>query len=221
MYGRRMRSRITLLFFATSFLLACSGGSGSSSGGAGAGAGGSTSTPTGGGGTTGSTGGTGTGGSGGAATPLVINEISATGEEFVEIVNPTSDAISLADYALADTDPVTSAPKTADAARFPQGTMIAAGEHLVVLCGQAAADGVGPHATCGTGGPASCFYATWNVSAKNGEKVYLLSPADEILAEAPYPQNAAAVGNSWGRFPDATGAFTETVPTPGKANATP
>ena len=211
-----MQSRISLLFFATSFLFACSGGPSSSGGGGGAGAGGSTSTSSGGGGTTAST-----GGSGGAATPIVINEISATGDEFVEIVNPTNDAISLADYALADTDPVTSAPKTAEAARFPQGTMIAAGEHLLVLCGQAAADGVGPHATCGVGGPASCYYATWNVSAKDGEKVYLLSPADEILVEAPYPQNAAAVGNSWGRFPDVTGAFTETVPTPGKANATP
>lgn len=191
-------------------------------GGSGSSGGGQTTTTSGGGGSGQTTTAGTTGGSAGAALPLVINEIAATGAvEYVEIVNPTSDPVSLGELALADTDAVNGGPKLADAARFPKDTSIQPGEHLVVLCGQAAGDGVGPHGKCGSGGPDTCYYATWSVSAKNGEKVFLLSPDDAVIQEAEYPKDAAANGDSWGRFPDSTGDFAETKPTPGEANSLP
>ena len=179
--------------------------------------------------TTASSGGGGAGGqptttttvAGGAALPLVINEISATDVEFVEIVNPSSKPVDLGGLALADTDTVDGGPKIADAARFPKDTTIQPGEHLVILCGQSAGDGVGPHDKCGSGGPDTCFYATWGVSAKNGEKVFLLSADDAVIMDADYPPDAAATGDTWGRFPDVTGDFAETASTPGTANSLP
>jgi hypothetical protein len=195
-------------------------GGGGSGGGTGTGAGGQTTTTPGGAGGGGSETSP-TGGGGSAAAPVVINEIGATGTEMVEIVNPSSKPVALDDFALADTDTTNGGPKIADAARFPKGTTVQPGEHLVILCGQSAGDGVGPHDKCGSGGPDTCFYATWSVSAKNGEKVFLLSPDDAALAEAEYPKDAAATGNTWGRFPDVTGDFTETASTPGAPNALP
>lgn len=164
---------------------------------------------------------TSTGQGGAAALPLVINEIGATGDEFVEIVNLSSDVVSLDGLALADTDTVNGGPKTADAARFPKDAEIQPGEHLVVLCGQAGSDGVGPHDKCGNIGPSTCYYATWSVSAKNGEKVYLLGQDDAVLSEVEYPADAAPSGDTWGRFPDVTGDFADTKSTPGDVNEQP
>lgn len=225
MSGQAMWSIVTVVLFAA-LVMACAearnpgGGAGGDAGGGGAGGSGATSS-TGGGGAAGGTGGTTGTGAGGAASPLVINEIGATGDEFVEIVNPTSKAISLDDLALADTDSTNGEPKIADAARFPKGAEIAPGEHLVVLCGQDPSDGVGPHDKCGADGPDICYYATWSVSAKDGETVFLLSPSDEILAQAEYPADAASTGNTWGRFPDVTGDLAETLATAGKPNELP
>ncbi len=222
MHGQAMWSIITVVLLAC-LVLACAearnpGGSGGAGGtGAGGESGGTGATSS----TTGGAGGTTDTSAGGSASPLVINEIGATGDEIVEIVNPTSKAVSLDEYALSDADPTTGDPKIADAARFPKGTEVQPGEHLVVLCGQSANDGVGPHDKCGNNGPNTCYYATWSVSAKDGEKVFLLSPTDDVVLEAEYPKDAAATGNTWGRFPDVTGDFTETAATPGEPNTLP
>lgn len=227
MHSQPMWSIVVVVFLAALFTACAEArtlgppGGGSGGGGAGGsdgGTGGQTTSTPGGAGGAGTT--TPTGG-GSAASPVVINEIGATGTEMVEIVNPSSKPVALDDFALADTDTTNGGPKIADAARFPKDTTVQPGEHLVILCGQSAGDGVGPHDKCGSGGPDTCFYATWSVSAKNGEKVFLLSPDDAVLAEAEYPKDAAATGDTWGRFPDVTGDFTETAPTPGAANTLP
>jgi hypothetical protein len=79
----------------------------------------------------------------------------------------------------------------------------------------------GPQTTCLPGGPDTCFHATWAISAKDGERVYLVSPDDEVLADADYPPNAVPLGQTWGRLPDGTGAFAPNAPTPGAANQGP
>ncbi len=229
-----MRTSIAIVFFG---LLAVScGGSGSGSGGSGAGAGGSgaggstsTSTSTGGNGTGGSTGGstggatTGGTGIGGeiVASPVVINEIHAIGEDWVELVNTGADSVDLSSYGIADSDAM-GVPKIVDAARFPAGTVLGPQGRAFIVAEQDPAAGVGPHDVClTTGGPNSCFYATWGISASKGEKLFLLAPADSVVGEAEYPPNAVLEPSTWGRLPDGTGNFAETAATPGEANKAP
>jgi hypothetical protein len=236
-----MRSSILTILVFGALALACGGSSststGTSSGGNGGGTtssnggnGGAGGNQTGGGGSGGNqTGGggsggnqTGGGGTGGTAdVPVVLNEIQATGEDYVELVNTGAMAFDLANYGLADSMGA-GEPKIADAARFPAGTVLAPGDHLLVVAEQDPAAGVGPHDVClAMGGPTVCFYATWGLSAAKGEKVFLLSPADAVVAEAEYPMNAVVAPSTWGRLPDGTGAFAETAPTPGEANKAP
>lgn len=191
-------------------------GSGGSGGGA---------TMNGGAGTGGSTGSTSTSTSGGGAVDhAVVNEISATGEDWIEIANPTSVAIDLGDYGLCgDVDPAAGAEcDTSTMVRFPKGTMLPPGGHLLIVGDQDPADGVGPHVMClPSGGPTTCFYASWKVSASNGETVHLLDPDDDPVDEVKYPIDAVPDGQTWGRLPDGTGAFAANKPTPGDANAAP
>jgi hypothetical protein len=81
---------------------------------------------------------------------------------------------------------------------------------------------VGPHVMClASGGPTTCFYASWKVSASNGETVHLLDPKDAPVDEVLYPMDAVPSGQTWGRLPDATGSFAANEPTPGATNAAP
>lgn len=191
-----------------------------------------TTAPTGGSGGSGTTSTTSTstpeGGSGGSVTsggsggmPVVINEIRAADGDYVELFNTSSAAFDLSDFGLADSEgPGT--PKLSEAARFPAGTMIQAGEHLLIVAGQDPADGVGPHDMClPDGGPATCYYSQWGISDGNGDAIFLLQPDDTVVEEAAYPAAAAPAGSSWGRFPDGTGDFAVTEPTPGDANKLP
>jgi hypothetical protein len=124
-----------------------SGSGGVSTGGVGgaAGAGGSAGS----GGAAGSSGGAagagGVGGGGTAADHVLISEVGIEpgGAEFVEIYNPTSAAVDLSNYYLADNSnyhkftsgpwsPITNNPGTDWLVQFPSGTQLAAGSVLVV-----------------------------------------------------------------------------------------
>ncbi|WP_437647445.1 lamin tail domain-containing protein [Sorangium sp. So ce362] len=169
------------------------------------------------------TGGNGQGGTGGGAatTTVVVNEISAKDGDWIELGNPGPGSADLGGFGLCDANE-TGQCNTSDALTFPEGTQLAPGEYLLVLGDQAVEDGFGPHTTClPVGGPSSCFYVTWKVSASRGETVSLISPNDQVLTQLEYPIEAAADGQTWGRLPDLTGEGTVTAPTPGAANAAP
>ena len=138
----------------------------------------------------------------------------------MELGNAGSTTLDLGDYALCDTD-ANGGCKVAEAVRFPKGTLLAAKEHVLVVCNKDADAGVGPGTDCVAGGPATCFYATWKVSSKNGEGLFVLDANDAVLSETKYPANAVADGQTWGRLPDLTGAFGAGSPTPGAPNAAP
>jgi hypothetical protein len=160
--------------------------------------------------------------SGGAAVgPVVVNEIKGSDGDYVELMNTGADAFDLSDHAIADALD-DGAPKLDGAARFPEGTKLEPFEHLLLLADQDPAEGVGPHDIClPDGGPSTCYYSTWGISDGNGDKIFLLSPDDEVVAEAEYPAGAVPAGSSWGRLPDGTGDFTENAPTPGEPNNVP
>lgn len=187
----------------------CSSDDSAAGGSGGSGAGTSTSTTS-----------TGAGGDAPDVVDAIINEVSAAGDDWIELVNKGSAPFDLGGYGVADTDPDTGAPKVADAVRFPAGTTLGPGEHLLVVADQATAPGP-PQTVCIPGGPDTCWYATWAVSAADGERIFVLSPDDQIVADAAYPANAVPLGQTWGRLPDTTGAFAPNAPTPGAANQGP
>ncbi|MDI1433236.1 lamin tail domain-containing protein [Polyangium sorediatum] len=210
----RMEFFLAGVFVAATAALGCSEASedrpptGSASSSAGQGGGGS-------GGSGGS--GQGGGGAGGAgAAKVVINEIAATGEEWIELVNVGDAVMDLDGYGVADQDG--DAPKLAEAVRFEAGTKLAPGSYLVIVAGLDAPE-AGPQAEClAEGGPATCYQAGFGISASKGDKIFLLSPSDAIVEEAAYPAEAVAEGQTFGRVPNGIGDFEACEPTPGAAN---
>jgi hypothetical protein len=162
--------------------------------------------------------------SGGKVDHPVINEISAKSDDWVEIANPGATAVDLGDHGLCDdVDPTMGAQcDLTTIVRFPKGTMLPAGGYVLVVGNQPADAGVGPQVMClASGGPTTCFYATWKISSSNGETVHLLGPGDAPIDEVKYPADAVPSGQTWGRLPDGTGAFAPNQPTPGAGNAAP
>lgn len=154
---------------------------------------------------------------------LVINEIRATGDDWVELKNTGTTAIDLGGMVLADTDTEVDggAPRVADGVTFPAGTSLGAGQYLLIVVGLSM-PGMGPQMAClGDAGPMTCYHANFGISASRGERIYLLTSSGAELTHADYPMNAAPDGSTWGRLPDGTGGFAVTRPTPGAANAAP
>ena len=155
----------------------------------------------------------------GSAGRLVINEISAAGDEWVELFNAGSAPVDLSDLQVADSESDGGA-RLSRAIRFPAGTTLAPGQYALVLANQADA-GAGPQTACLDGGPATCFHAGWSLSASRGETVWVLSPSGSVVLSALYPMNATVAPNTWGRLPNGTGDFAVSRPTPAASNAAP
>lgn len=157
------------------------------------------------------------------ADEIVINELSVgRSSEWFEIANRGSSPFELGGYAVADTDKVTGAPKARDAARFPPGTRIEPGGHILVISGKKDLR-VGPYdmSMCLPNVPMPCFYAPFGVSSTAAEPLHFLSPQDVLIATTPYPTVIVdpATGKTACRFPDLTGELALCAPTPGAANA--
>lgn len=153
-------------------------------------------------------------------TKIVINEMHAVTEDWVEIVNVDTVVADLGGVGLVDKD-AAGAPNLDAALRFPEGTQLKPGEYVIVVVNMKDA-AAGPQTTClMSGGPATCYQAKWGISSANGDRVYLLSPTDEVVDAATYPVNAVADGQSYCRLPDGSGGFQACAPTPGAVNAAP
>ncbi len=154
---------------------------------------------------------------------VVINEIHASGDDWVELKNVGTASVDLSGLVLADTDTDVDggAPRLGDGMTFPAGTMLAAGQHLLIVA-DLSMPAMGPQMMClGDAGPMTCYYAGFGISAPRGERIYLLTAAGSEVTHGDIPPNAATTGRSWGRLPDGTGDFMLTAETPGRANAAP
>lgn len=149
---------------------------------------------------------------------VVINEIQGHGAvEYVELANAGSSDIDLTGFGLCDED-ADGACQIDGAVRFPAGTVLAPGEYLLVIANQDTTKGPGPYSEC-TGGVTSCFYASWKVSAVDGETLRVIDADDVEVASLVYPKDATAdETQSWSRSPDLTGEASAAAPTPGKPN---
>lgn len=150
----------------------------------------------------------------GAASAVIINEISADGE-WVELVNTGEGAVDISGFALADRVKDGTGPKTDEAAKFPQGTILSPRAYVVVQGG-----GIEAGKTCPTGEQSYCVLAAWGISNKSGETLFFLDPDGAIVNQAEYPASAARTGESWGRSPsgDPKANFVVSLPTPGAKN---
>lgn len=151
---------------------------------------------------------------------LVINEIHAVTEDWLEIMNVDDVDAYLSGMGLADKD-TNGTPKLTEAVRFVEGETLAPGNTLLIVANLKTAV-PGPQTTClATGGPARCYQATWGVSGANGDQVFLLSPKNLVLDTVLYPINAVPDGQSYCRLPDGADSFTACASTPGATNAAP
>jgi hypothetical protein len=163
--------------------------------------------------------------SSGKPTSIVINEMSATGVEWLELYNTGSGELDLGSYAIADTDKTTGAARVSKAMRFPVGTKIAKGGFLLVLLNKSNST-PGPYAAdaCLPGVAVGCFYALFSISESRGEAVHLLAPDNSEVSSTVYPADLAfeaGAGLTACLLPDGTGDLTTCTATPGAANATP
>jgi len=150
-------------------------------------------------------------------TKLVVNEISAIGEDWVELANGGAEELDLSGIGITDQlDDGT--PKYADTMRFPSGTKLAVGEYIFIRA-DLKMPLPGEQTMCLTmGGPASCYQAAWGISDTNGDKLFLLSSDNQVLSEVAYPPAAVTTGQTYCRIPSGIGNFVTCEPTPDAAN---
>ena len=156
---------------------------------------------------------------GGAVTPgLVVNEMQATGTEFVELLNTGSSPIDLS--ALRFTDDDNGMPNASHATALPAGVVLHTGDRFVVVTNvSGAASGLSMGTACMITGVDRCMQASFGLSNTNGDAAYVFASDDSVVAEAHYPAMGAPSGSSYCRLPDGTGALTTCTPTPDVANA--
>lgn len=145
-----------------------------------------------------------------------INEIRASGDDWVELYNATSTTIDLSGLRLADRASG-GGPKIDQAITFPAATTVAAGGFLVIVT-DLAAPRAGLQLDCLGGAVPSCFEAPWGISKDAGDGIFIVDAEGNVLVEADYPPSATLDGQTWARVPDGTGAFVAAQPTPGAVN---
>jgi len=156
---------------------------------------------------------------------VAFNEISAAGDEWLELYNTGSSDFDLSGYGITDTDKSTGEPRVTKAMRFPSGTKLPAGGFVLVLLGKSNST-PGPYSAdaCLPGVAMGCFYALFSISETRGEAVHLLAADNSKVSSIIYPADLtfeAGAGLTACRVPDGTGELTTCSATPGAPNAKP
>lgn len=146
----------------------------------------------------------------GAPIGVVVNEINASAE-WIELFNTRSTTVDLGGYRVADREKDAGTPKLSEALELPSGTTLAGGAYLIVA-GNAPKDGGSAPCPVAVN---DCFSASWGISNKEGEIIFLLAPDGSVVDEAEYPPSAAPKGSTWSRTPNGTGDFAIAAPSPG------
>ena len=148
------------------------------------------------------------------SSPIAINEVQGKSDDWVELVNTGSEAVSLGGMVLTDKGS-DGCPKIASGLTFPAAATLAAGARLLVVGKKSPLPG--QQTDCLAIGPKTCWHMAFKVSASGGDGIFLIANKQVVSAVA-VPATTLTDTAAWGRIPDGTGAFTATVPTPGEAN---
>jgi hypothetical protein len=132
---------------------------------------------------------------GGAGAAVVLNEVNCEATDWVEVVNTGGDAADVSGWLLTD-DPLTST-RADHRYAFPSGTLVAAGDDLVVERG---AGGFPFGISCGSD--------TIRLADAGG------SPKDEVAVPT-----LSSGADTWGRYPNGTGSWAQTASSRGAPNA--
>lgn len=151
---------------------------------------------------------------------LVINEISADGDDWIELYNSTSHSISLGGLQITDSS-APETPATDHTTVFPVDFALAAGAYLVVVADLGSATREGVQTDCLAGAIPTCLEASYGISKSAGDTIFILAADNSVLLAAVYPPNAVGSGETWARIPNGTGDFSAGNPTPGAANEAP
>jgi hypothetical protein len=137
---------------------------------------------------------------------LLINEVAATGGDFIELFNASNQAQDLSGFGLADL--ADGGIRYESALRFANGAQIEPRGRLTVFL----------EADC----PATvtpCVRGEFGVSQSTGDTITLLDARNETVTQAQYPPGAAPSGSSWARAFDGAPTFQVQRRSPGAANA--
>lgn len=151
---------------------------------------------------------------------LVINEISADGDDWIELYNSTSHTLSLGGLQITDSS-APETPATDHTTVFPGDFALAAGAYVVVVADLGTATREGVQTDCLAGAVPTCLEASYGISKSAGDTIFILAADNTVLLAAVYPPNAVASGETWARSPNGTGDFSAGNPTPGAANEAP
>lgn len=156
---------------------------------------------------------------------VAFNEVSAAGDEWLELYNTGTSDFDLSGYGITDTDKSTGQPRVSKAMRFPNGTKLPKSGFVLVLLGKSNST-PGPYSAdaCLPGVAMGCFYALFSVSESRGEALHLLAADDSEVSSIIYPADLAfeaGAGLTACRIPDGSGDLTTCSATPGALNQVP
>ncbi|MBN8611401.1 MAG: lamin tail domain-containing protein [Deltaproteobacteria bacterium] len=159
-----------------------------------------------------------------SAGSLVINELAPDGDpDFVELYNPTSSAVAVGGWIVADADGVATPPDATHRTTFPT-LDVPPGGYLVVAMNVDPPAGsmetpVGPVSPCPVAGVDSCLQTSYGIGRTGDTIVLLAADGATELARVEYVGDLMGAAQSHCRFPNATGDFATCTSTPGAANA--
>ena len=128
---------------------------------------------------------------------VVINEVGVSGRDWLELHNVSAADVDLGGWIVTD-----NLGNAAHHYMLGEGTVVKPGEYLVILKGDQEKGEPG-----------------FSYGIKPGETVYLLDPEKSVVEQVIVGEVEG--DNSWGRYPDATGDWRMTEPTPGVVNGLP
>lgn len=142
---------------------------------------------------------------------LVINEVQASGDDWIEVANVSGVPLAVAGFVVTQTDDA-GEPEPDRGALFPSGAMLPAGAHFFILLQQTITPGF--QTECIVEGVEQCLFADFGISNADGDTLVVLDAEGVEVDRVIYTSDAAPSESTYGRIPDGTGEFVVTTPTP-------
>jgi hypothetical protein len=155
---------------------------------------------------------------------LALNELAPDGDpDFVELYNPTSTAVAIGGFVIADADGIATPPDATHRTTLPT-LDVAPGGYLVIAMNVDPPAGstetpVGPVSPCPVAGVDSCLQTSYGIGRTGDTIVLFAADGTTELARVEYSGDLMGASQTHCRFPNATGDFTTCAATPGAANS--
>lgn len=151
-------------------------------------------------------------------TGLVINEVALAGDDYIELYNAGSSAISLAGYSVTDRASEGGPDLDADALfAFPSSLSIAAGEYFLIAANvDVPREGV--QTDCLDGVTGDCFEVGFGLSAGDGDGVFVVDGELNVVLSVEVAGGLVNATTSYSTLPNGGTTYAVSARTPGAAN---